>query len=339
MTTRTVQLRLPYLVFVGDAGSAPYAKTARGLKDWAPEACLAQTGLPGCTVNLGLPSMSPSQAASAGAKSLVLGIASVGGAIPPIWEPLLFAAVEAGLDIVSGMHTRLTSVPGLAAAAAAKNVQLIDVRHSGLDFPAGNGKRRTGKRLLTVGTDCALGKKYTALALAKAMQARGVHADFRATGQTGIMISGAGVAIDAVVADFIAGAAETLSPDAAPDHWDVVEGQGSLFHASYAGVTLGLIHGSQPDVLILCHDPTRTHVKALPQFPLPSLQVAAQRYIEAASLTNPAVRLAGISLNTSQLDEAARARVLMATEQEMGVPCFDPMKTSLAAVVNEVLRP
>ncbi len=135
-------------------------------------------------------------------------------------------------------------------------------------MPAGTGRKRSGQRVLTVGTDCALGKKYTALALTQALQAQGAKATFRATGQTGIMIAGAGVAIDAVIADFIAGAAETLSPDNAPDHWDVIEGQGALFHPAYAGVTLGLLHGSQPDALVLCHDPSRTTIEDYPHMPV-----------------------------------------------------------------------
>jgi uncharacterized NAD-dependent epimerase/dehydratase family protein len=335
----TRQTYQPYLVFLGDSDSAPYAKTAYGLKDWAPEACLAQIRLPGCVVDLGLPDMSAKQAVHAGAKSLVIGIASVGGGIPEAWAPVLLSAASAGLNIVSGMHTRLARVPGLADMAQTRGVRLIDVRQSDRSFPVANGRRRSGKRLLTVGTDCSLGKKYTSLALARALRQRGIDADFRATGQTGIMISGAGIAIDAVVADFIAGAAEALSPDAPSSHWDVIEGQGSLFHPSYAGVTLGLVHGSQPDVLILCHDPTRTHIKALPGFPLPSLQVAAERYLEAARLTNLDARLAGVSLNTSKLDDATRERVIPETERQIGVPCFDPLKTPLAAVLDRILGP
>src|SRR5262249_32333711 len=150
------------------------------------------------------------------------------------------------LDIISGLHAPLDTIEGLADIARQHGVTLHDIRRPRTSFPVGTGERRTGKRLLTVGTDCALGKKYTALAVAKAMRGRGVTADFRATGQTGIMISGAGIAVDAVVADSIAGAAEALSPDADPGHWDIIEGQGSLFHPSYAGVTLGLLHGSQP---------------------------------------------------------------------------------------------
>jgi uncharacterized NAD-dependent epimerase/dehydratase family protein len=331
------ELRRPYLLFLGDVETAPFAKTAFGIRDWAPESSLAQLRLPGCGIDLGLPDMTPEAAVRAGAGSLLLGVAAPGGQIPASWHPQLLRAAEAGLDVVSGMHVALAEVPGLAAAARRRRVSLIDVRRPLREFPVATGRRRKGKRLLTVGTDCALGKKYTALALAKALRARGIDTDFRATGQTGIMIAGTGVAIDAVVADFVAGAAEWLSPDAPADHWDVIEGQGSLFHPSYAGVTVGLVHGSQPDILILCHDPTLTHIRSCPEFALPALPVAAQRYLELAALTNPGVRLAGVSLNTSALDAAARTRAIRETELQMGVPCFDPLKSSLDPVLDRVL--
>lgn len=333
-----VHLRKPYLLFIGDAESEANAKTAVGLRDWARESCLAQLRLPGARIDLNLPEMSPEDAALAGARSLVIGVAPVGGQIPATWEPILCRAAEAGLDVVSGMHTVLEQVPGLSAAARSRGVSLIDVRLPRNSFPTATGRRRTGKRLLTVGTDCALGKKYTALALTESLRARGIDADFRATGQTGIMIAGSGVAIDAVIADFAAGAAEALSPAAPPDHWDVIEGQGSLFHPAYAGVTLALLHGSQPDVLILCHDSTRPHINSFPGFPLPDLQEAATRYIEAARLTNPEVRLAGISLNTSALSAAAREQVLAETAARMNVPCFDPLQTPLNAVLDRIVR-
>jgi uncharacterized NAD-dependent epimerase/dehydratase family protein len=324
------------LLFVGDAPNQLHAKTASGIREWAPEACLGQMRLPGSGVDLGLPDMSPEAAGAAGAGSFVIGVAPLGGELPHSWHAILLRAAAAGLDIVSGLHTSLQDVPGLAAEARARGASLVDVRQPRRKFGVGTGRRRSGKRLLTVGTDCALGKKYTALAIAKALRARGVDAEFRATGQTGIIICGRGVAIDAVVADFVAGAAEWLSPDAAADHWDVIEGQGSLFHPSYAGVTLGLIHGSQPDVLILCHDPTRGRIEACPEFPIPSLEAAAARYLEAACLTNAAVRLAAVSLNTSGIDPARRARVMEETAARMGVPCFDPLGTPLDAVVDNV---
>lgn len=330
-------LRKPYLLFLGDAPSAPLAKTAFGIRDWAREACLAQWGLPGSCVDLGLPALGPEDAAARGAGSLVIGVAPAGGRIPSHWEPSLLRAVQAGLDIVSGMHSPLAAIPALAEAAPRYGVALIDVRRPPADFAVGTGRPRPGKRLLTVGTDCALGKKYAALALTDGLKKRGIDADFRATGQTGIMISGNGVAIDAVVGDFMSGAAEWLSPDAEPDHWDVIEGQGSLFHPAYAGVTVALVHGSQPDALVLCHDPARTRIHDCPHVTIPPLPLAARRYLELAALTNPEVRLAGISMNTSRLDADARARLLSETTEETGVPCFDPLQSPLDAVLDRVL--
>src|SRR5437763_16697064 len=143
---------------------------------------------------------------------------------------------------------------------------------------------------------------FTALAPEEEMRARGLRADFRATGQTGIFIAGDGVAIGAVVSDFVSGAVEWLSPANDPDHWDLIEGQGSLFHASYAGVSLALIHGAQPDALVMCHEPTRKHIRGLPHYPLPGLRLCIEPNIEAAQLTNPAVRCVGISANTAALD-------------------------------------
>jgi uncharacterized NAD-dependent epimerase/dehydratase family protein len=331
-------LRKPYLLFIGDSLDEADAKTALGLRDWARDACLAQLRLPQSRVDLGLPDMTPAEAARAGAGSLVIGVAPVGGQIPREWEPALHAAVAAGLDVVSGMHRPLEGVPGLAEAAQKRGVALVNVRLPRQNFPTASGRRRSGKRLLTVGTDCALGKKYTALALTEAMRARGIAADFRATGQTGILIAGGGIALDAVTADFAAGAAELLSPAAAPDHWDVIEGQGSLFHPAYAGVTLALVHGSQPDVLILCHDPTRVHIHSMPEFPTPDLRTAATRYLEAARLTNANAMLGGVSLNTSMIDATARARLLAETAERVGVPCFDPLQTPLTAVLDFFLR-
>ncbi|HEY1076548.1 MAG TPA: DUF1611 domain-containing protein [Fontimonas sp.] len=334
----TVVLRRPYLLFLGEATHYSQAKTAFGLRDWAPESCVGQWSLPGCAVTLDLPEMNPAQAAAQGAGSLLIGIAPVGGRVAPSWIACLFAGIEAGLDIISGMHTPLAEIPGLADAAKARGVALVDVRRPPANLPIGTGRKRSGKRVLTVGTDCALGKKYTALALTQALRARGVDADFRASGQTGIMIAGSGIPMDSVVADFTAGAAECLSPDAPAGHWDVVEGQGSLFHPAYAGVTLGLLHGSQPDAMVLCHDPLRTHIIAAPSFPTPTLKVAIEHYLLAARLTNPDARVVGISFNTSALNDDERAKLFADTERELGLPCFDPLKTSLEAVIDRMLR-
>src|SRR5580704_19644616 len=246
------RLPSPYLLFLGDATEPAFAKTAFGLRDWIPDRCVGEWGCAQATVTTGLPRLTPAQAHARGARGLVIGIANVGGVISERWVPLLVEALEAGLDLVSGLHAKLRDVPELKAAAARTGRRLVDVRTPPPNIPVASGRKRTGKRLLTVGTDCALGKKYTALALARAFRARGLAADFRATGQTGILIAGQGVPIDSVVADFVAGAAESVSPDADADHWDVVEGQGSIFHPAYSGVSLGLLHGSQPDVIVVC---------------------------------------------------------------------------------------
>lgn len=330
-------LRMPYLVFIGAEPSPALAKTAFGIRDWLPEQVTGQWRLADSAVDLGVPEMAPEAAFAAGARSLLIGVASIGGQVPKEWEPLLLRALEAGLDIVSGLHTRLASIDSLRETAERCGRTLHDVRHSDRVFPVGTGRRRSGKRLLTVGTDCALGKKYTALTLARALRERGIAADFRATGQTGIMISGDGVAIDAVVADFIAGAAETLSPDAAEDHWDVIEGQGSLFHPGYAGVTLGLLHGSQADALVLCHDPVRTTINAYPDYPLPGLAQAIEGYLMVGRLTNPAVRFVGVALNSSQLSDADALKTAEGIERELGLPVFDPLRFGLPAVVDHLL--
>ena len=323
----------PYLVFLGDVANVPLAKTAFGLRDWRPDEVVGQARLPGCGVDLGVPELSPAEAAARGARGMLIGVAPIGGSIPPHWIASLLAGLESGLDLVSGLHTRLTDIPALRAAAKRLDRSLYDVRHAQRSFPIATGAKRTGKRLLTVGTDCALGKKYAALAIAKALTEHGADADFRATGQTGIMISGGGVAIDAVPADFVAGAAEALSPDAEADHWDVIEGQGSLFHPAYAGVSLGLLHGSQPDALVVCHDPSRLTLHSHPAFPIVSLETAISRNLEAARLTNPKAALAGISINTSSLPLVAAEALLAELGQTHGAPAFDPVRTSLEPLI------
>jgi uncharacterized NAD-dependent epimerase/dehydratase family protein len=327
-------IRLPYLLFLGDERNDSNAKTAFGVRQWRPEACVAQWSLPGGTVDIGLPRLTPAEAVAQGARSMLIGIAPVGGKISPQWIAPICEAIEAGLDIVSGMHTRLGSVEAIRETAARCGRTLHDVRHSEVRFPVGTGVRRSGKRLLTVGTDCALGKKYTALALTRAFQAAGHAATFRATGQTGILISGAGVAIDAVVADFIAGAAEWLSPANSSEHWDLIEGQGSLLHPSYAGVSLGLLHGSQPDALVLCHDPARLHIEDHPDFPIPPLDEVMDLHLRHARRVNPAARFVGIALNTSKMAEADAAALLEATARRHGLPAVDPLRSDLAPVVR-----
>lgn len=324
----------PYLLFIGDAQDQLAAKTAQGVVQWRPDWCLGQLRLPGCRADLGLPDMTAEEAAAKGARTLVVGVATRGGYLAEHWVPVLAWALELGLDLASGLHRRLADEPGLRQAAARFGRRLFDVRQPGREFAVGNGVKRSGKRLLTVGTDCSIGKMYTALALEKEMRSRGLKVDFRATGQTGILIAGEGVSVDAVVADFISGAVEWLTPANDPDHWDVIEGQGSLFHASYAGVSLGLLHGAQPDVLVMCHEPTRRHMRGLPGFPLPSLDECIAANLAAARLTNPAARCAGIAVNTSAQDPAAARAELAATAERCGLPAVDPLRTGVGAIVD-----
>lgn len=321
-----LDLPSPYLLFLGDIEEPRHAKTAYGLRDWAPERCLGEWALPPRRLTTGLPFLAPAEAAARGAKALVIGAAPVGGVITAAWLPSLIEALEAGLDIVSGMHTKLAESPDLRAAAARCGRRLMDVRTPPAGLTVATGRRRSGKRLLTVGTDCALGKKYTALAIARAFAARGLPVDFRASGQTGIMISGRGIPIDSVVADFIAGAAEALSPDAAADHWDVVEGQGSLVHPAYAGVALGLLHGSQPDVLVVCHEVGRERTLGFPDYPVPSVEEVIETNLRLARRTNPGVRCAGLSLNTAKLDAPAAAEAIAEAGRRLGLPCADPLR-------------
>lgn len=326
----------PHLLFLGDVTDRLIAKTAFGLAEWRPERIRGQWRLGADAVDVGVPDLSPAEARLAGARSLVIGAAPAGGQIPPHWAQCLVEAAEAGLDIVSGLHSRLADVPGLAAAAARRGVRLVEVRTPPPGLPVGTGERRPGKRLLTVGTDCAIGKKYAALALHRAMLARGWKADFRATGQTGILIAGGGIPIDSVVADFIAGAAEILSPAADPDHWDVIEGQGSLFHPSYAGVSLGLLHGSQPDAILLCVDPDRPEIDGCPGFPIPSAADAIARNLEAARLTNPACRCVGIGFNGSRMAAADRSAFVARVQAETGLPVVDPLADDLSPVLDRL---
>ena len=321
-----LELPSPYLLFLGDTIEHGYAKTAFGLRDWAPDKCIGEFALPGVGVTTGLPKLTPGEAVRAGAHGLLIAVANPGGIIPPNWIAPLVDALAAGLDLVSGMHAKLSSFPQLEVAAQLYGRRLIDIRMPPAVIPVGTGKPRSGRRLLTVGTDCALGKKYTALAIAKGLKRRGVDADFRATGQTGIMIAGKGIPIDAVISDFVAGAAEMLTPSAPPDHIDVIEGQGSLCHPSYAAVSLGLLHGSQPDTFVVCHDPTRRRILGFPDYAVPSIEQLISITISLGRLTSPNIRCVGISLNTSRMTAEAADAEMTATEGQLGLPAADPIR-------------
>ena len=327
-------LRQPYLLFIGDARDQLAAKTAFGVAHWRPEMCVGQLRLKGCKVSVGLPDMAVAEAADAGARTLVIGVANRGGVISRAWADTMTRALDAGMDVASGLHNRLSEVPGLAKTAARLGRELIEVRDPTRAFAIGTGARRAGRRLITVGTDVSVGKMYAALAIEREMRARGLNADFRATGQTGIFIAGDGVAVDAVVSDFISGATEWLCPANDADHWDVIEGQGSILHPSYAGVTLGLLHGAQADALVACHDAGRTRLRGAPEYPVPSIAECIAAHLAGARLTNADARCVGVAINTSGLDPKTAERTLKETEDRAGLPCVDPVATGVAAIVD-----
>jgi uncharacterized NAD-dependent epimerase/dehydratase family protein len=330
-----MQISRPYLMFLGDVPDTLAAKTAYGIVDWRRDWCLGQLRLQGCKADLGLPDITVEEAARQGVKTMIVGIVNAGGVLNETWVPSILEALERGMDVASGLHIRLGADRRIADAAAKHGRQLFDVRHSDQRFATGKGTKRSGMRLLTVGTDCSVGKKYTVLALEREMTARGFDAEFKATGQTGVFISGRGVAIDAVVADFISGAVEWISPEAGPEHWDLVEGQGSLFHPSFSGVTLGLLHGAQPDAFVVCHEPTRTNMRGV-KHSLPTIAEVIELTIACGKLTNPDIRPVGIAVNTQALSEADAKAYLERIAAEHDLPATDPIRFGVGPIVDRL---
>ena len=327
-------IQTPYLLFLGDAPDQLAAKVAQGIKDWRPDNAVGQLRLPGCAADVGLTDMTLEQAKAAGAKTVVIGVANRGGYISSAWKEVLVEALKMGFDLASGLHNLLRDEDDLVAAARVAGMTLHDVRIPSVAYPIANGVKRTGKRCLAIGTDCSAGKMYTGLSMDAEMQARGMKTTFRPTGQTGILITGGGVPLDAVIADFMAGAVEYLTPDNDHDHWDHIEGQGSLFHVSYSGVTMALIHGGQPDALILCHEPTRTHMRGLPGYGLPTLEVLRDTALPLARIANPNCQVTGISINTKALGEDEARTLLEETSARMGLPATDPFRFGAAPLVD-----
>jgi uncharacterized NAD-dependent epimerase/dehydratase family protein len=329
----------PYLLYLGRTADPLAIKTSRGLATFRTQDCVGEFRHDDSPLTLGLKRMTMAQGAAAGARTLVLGIAGAGGRMAPDMVEDAAAALEAGLNVASGLHHRLRDQPRLVGLAEARGLQLFDVRDPPADLSVGTGAPRAGRRLLTVGTDCSVGKMYASIALAEGLRARGERADFRATGQTGILIAGAGVAVDAVVADFISGAIERLAPARTDDGWDVIEGQGSLFHPSFAGVSLGLLHGAQAGALVMCHEPTRPHMRGLPGRAIPGLGECLARNLEAARLTSSEVRVAGICLNTSGMDREAGLRLCADTAEKLDLPCTDPIAFGVEPIIDRLLWP
>jgi uncharacterized NAD-dependent epimerase/dehydratase family protein len=327
----------PFLLYLGRSADPLAIKTSRGLAAFRRRDCLGEFRHDDCPLTLGLPRMAMAEAKAAGARTLILGIAGAGGELSPALVEDAAAALEGGMNVASGLHHRLRDEPRLAALAAAGGLVLFDVREPPSGLAVGTGYPREGRRLLTVGTDCSVGKMYASIALAEGLRARGVAADFRATGQTGILIAGEGIAVDAVVADFISGAVERLAPARNDGGWDVIEGQGSLFHPSFAGVSLGLLHGAQPEALVLCHAPGRTDMRGLPGRAVPSLADCLAANLEAARLTSPEVQAAGICLNTSAMEPEAARRLCAETADGLGLPCTDPYAFGVEPIIDRIL--
>lgn len=329
-----MNLPSPYLLFIGNATDPLSIKMAKSAADWSPEMCVGEFSLPGCSVTTGLPAMTIEEGAQQGAKAFVLGFANSGGVLDPSLITSIVTALEAGMDIINGLHDKLADIPEVAEKAQALCRRLIDIRHPTTKFKTGTGVKRPGKRLLTVGTDCSVGKMYTTLSLARGMQSQGMKATFRATGQSGILVAGEGLAVDCVVSDFISGSVEALCPANDEDHWDLIEGQGSLYHPAFAGVSLGLLHGSQPDALVICHALNRDHMRALPGRPLPSLEQVIEMNLTAARITNPDVKVIGVSVNTSSVSEDEALAYCKSVTEQLGLPCVDPIRHGVGALVE-----
>ena len=327
----------PYLLFLGDAPDQLAAKVAQGIKDWRPDNAVGQFRLADCGADVGLSDMTLQEAKDAGAQTLVIGVANRGGVISAAWKEVLVQALEMGFDLASGLHNLLRDEDDLVAAAKVNGRTLHDVRIPSTAYPIANGIKRTGKRCLAVGTDCSVGKMYTGLAMDAEMRKRGLKTTFRPTGQTGILITGGGVPLDAVVADFMAGAVEYLTPDNDADHWDHIEGQGSLFHVSYSGVTMALIHGGQPDALILSHEPTRSHMRGLPTYQQPSLEDLRDAALSMARVANPACEVVGISVNTQHMSEDEATAYMAEVEARMGLPTVDPFRNGAERLVDALI--
>lgn len=273
-----------------------------------------------------------------GARTLLIGIANPGGLIPDSWRAIVLEAVQRGMDVVSGMHTFLAYDPEFAAAAQANGGRLIDVRNHRLQRIAlGEGLRDECLRIHTVGQDCSVGKMVAAVELTRALKARGCDAKFAATGQTGIVVEGDGYPIDCMVADFIAGAAEQLVLDHQHHEVVVVEGQGSLTHPSYSGVTLGLLHGCQPHGMILCYEAGRTSALGLPHVPLPPLEEARRLFEIMASVRRPSGVIA-IAMNSRLLNEDQAERERAEVQRRTGLPVCDVFRHGPESLVEAVLR-
>jgi uncharacterized NAD-dependent epimerase/dehydratase family protein len=333
-----------YLILAeGKSGDAHYGKTMRGVVAYSPHPTVAivDSDRAGETYEQIPIVASVEEGLAFEPDTALVGVATQGGLFPSAWRGLLKESIAAGLDVENGLHEFLSDDPEMAELAAKQGVELRDLRKPppGLSVPTGENLRVQAKIVLTVGSDCAIGKKTVAIELDRAARARGLRSEFVPTGQTGIAIAGWGIAVDAVVADFLAGAAEWLVVEGARRGGEVlfVEGQGALVHPAYSGVTMGLLHGSAPHALVLCHRAGAEVVEGYPDHPLPPLAELVELH-ERASLPLRPARVAGIALNTHGLsDEDARAAAA-AARAETGLPADDPVRFGGDLLLDAVLR-
>jgi uncharacterized NAD-dependent epimerase/dehydratase family protein len=333
-----------YLILAeGYSGDSHYGKTARGVVRYRRDdvVCLLDSKRLGSTLD-GVPIVDTLEEALAfGPDTALVGVATQGGRFPPEWRELLKRCIAAGLDVESGLHEFMGDDEELSALARSHGVELRDLRRppDGLTVPTGENLLLRATIVHTVGTECAIGKKTVALELDLEARRRGHASRFVPTGQTGMVIAGWGVAVDAVVADFIAGAAEWLVVEGyrrGGEELLFVEGQGSLVHPAYSGVTMGLLHGCAPHLLVLCHRAGQTAVEGYPEHPIPTLPEVVSLY-EQASLPVRRARVAGIALNTADLAEGAAREAIAAAAAETGLPADDPVRFGAGPMLDALL--
>jgi uncharacterized NAD-dependent epimerase/dehydratase family protein len=332
-----------YLVLAeGKSGDPHYGKTMRGVVRYGadPVVVVLDSERAGESYE-GLPIVGTvEEALGYEPTTAIVGVATAGGRFPPAWKELLRQCVEAGLDLENGLHEFLTNDPELVALAVEHGVELRDLRKppAGLNVPTGENLQVPATIVLTVGSDCAIGKMTMALELDREAQRRGIRSVFVPTGQTGIAIAGWGIAVDAVVADFIAGATERLVVEGHARGGELlwVEGQGSLSHPAYSGVTMGLIHGAAPHLFVLCHQAESTEIEGFPGHPLLPLPELVALH-ETISLPARKAKVVAIALNTRTLDERAARQAIADAEAETGLVADDPVRFGAERLVEAVL--
>jgi uncharacterized NAD-dependent epimerase/dehydratase family protein len=332
-----------YLVLAeGKSGDPHYGKTMRGVVRYGadPSVAVLDSEHAGETYE-GLPIVGTvEEALPLGPTTAIVGVATSGGRFPPAWRELLRSCITAGLDLENGLHEFLTNDPELVELAAGHGVELRDLRRppEGLNVTTGENLRVPATIVLTVGSDCGIGKMTVSLELDREAQRRGLHSVFVPTGQTGMAIAGWGISVDAVVSDFVAGAAEQLVVEGYERGGELlwVEGQGSLSHPAYSGVTLGLIHGSAPHLLVLCHKAGSTEIEGFPGHPLLPLAELVGLH-EAISLPARKARVAAVALNTRDLGEDAARAAIAEAEQATGLVADDPVRFGAGRLLDAVL--